>query len=128
MTTLCTTYLEKGLDELWLKLKAAILESTTKACSVKKVSVKRKHSYWWSEELKAVVKEKKILWKMFCMERSQDKYQQYKVARNKIKVAVREAKRKEEWKEFSHPLMLIIERIYIEVFRQEIRGTKERFQ
>uniref|UniRef100_A0A8D8XC74 Uncharacterized protein n=1 Tax=Cacopsylla melanoneura TaxID=428564 RepID=A0A8D8XC74_9HEMI len=87
------------LEQMWTCFKNSILTAAETTCGLSVKGVKKKFTHWWTEEVKRIVKDKKIAWKKYLTTKSQTDYEMYKEKRTAAKNAVLMAKSK-SWKEF----------------------------
>lgn len=72
-------------------------------CGNRKYNKQLKRTRWWNEEIKELVKEKKLAWKKYMQTRKQTEKEEYNARRNLVKKAVREAK-KNSWRDFGEQI------------------------
>ena len=91
-----------SLEKDWDCFKTLIKEAAKDCCGSTKVGGSRKtQTAWWTDEMKGEVLKKKELWRKYLNTKDQSDYNVYKEPMQRVKIAVREAKRK-TWEDFGH--------------------------
>lgn len=65
------------VETSWQIIKKILLEAAELACGMRKVGSREKKTAWWTEEIKEVVKEKKVLWKEYLKNSTEENYERY---------------------------------------------------
>lgn len=89
---------EYSLEGLWSTFKETVWETGKEICGVTK-GRNTKTTAWWSEDVKIEIVKKKKLWKRYLNDKTNNKYEEYKVQRKHVKEKVKEAKTR-QWEEF----------------------------
>ena len=91
------------LEERWKILKETMVTAVEKVCGLITVNNRVKHTKWWNDDIKQIVKKKKEIYKLYLRTKSQEDREKYVEARNEVKQAVRSAKQK-SWEEFGQEI------------------------
>nr|XP_053656735.1 uncharacterized protein LOC128705613 [Cherax quadricarinatus] len=83
-----------GVEEGWNSFKNAVLECGAEVCGYRRVRAGGKRSDWWNDEVKGVIKEKKVAYERFLQSRSVIRRAEYMESKRKVKRVVRECKRR----------------------------------
>ena len=85
---------ESSVEEMWNKMAVAVRKSCKEVLGVYKVGSGfiGKDTWWWNDEVGAVVREKKKAYKKWQMSRSQDDWDEYNKAKKDAKRKVAQAK------------------------------------
>ena len=59
------TYSNSTIEEIWAKLKNTLLETAEEVCGKTKKPLKKRETWWWNNEVKNAVCEKRRLWKIW---------------------------------------------------------------
>ncbi|CAF3498112.1 unnamed protein product, partial [Rotaria sp. Silwood2] len=96
---------ETDIESEWKLFKTALVDAATTTCGMKRVGIQpgQKKTAWWSEEIRNVIREKKIAYHKWIQRQTTESWQNYKQIREKVKKIVSEAKSK-SWKQFGHQL------------------------
>lgn len=94
---------QANLEEKWRIFKMIINEAAVKSCGVALTGGSRKRSSWWSDEIKEMIRDKKMAWKEYLRGKTREKYEKYKETRKTVKTKVKEAKAK-EWEDFGEKM------------------------
>ena len=88
----------QNVDKLWSDIKTCLTESAEKVCGKTKGGIRcHKETWWWSEDIEKVIREKRKLWKDWKMGGSKEKYL---VAKKAARRAVYFAKKESQQKTF----------------------------
>ena len=88
-----------NVSELWQSFKNIILNAAKEKCGTLLLGNGKKQTRWWNEEIKTQIKIKKLKWKKYLRNRTQENYDDYKQERIKTKDLVIKNKR-QTWEEF----------------------------
>ena len=115
---------ETDVETEWSLFKMGITGAAVETCGLKRVgeSLVGRRTPWWTEELRALVKEKKRTFRVWLGNRSSESRQAYQSARKAAKEAVASAKAK-SWENFGHHLEDNY-RNAVKVFWQTIRRLR----
>lgn len=91
------------VETSWQNIKKIMLEAAGLVSGTKKVGSKGKKTAWWTDEIKEVVKEKKLAWKEYLRNKSQENYDRYRCKKIIVKNKVIEAKRR-TWEDFGEKM------------------------
>ena len=81
------------VEDEWQVFRSAVTGCAEEVCGKRRVGGGvRKGSEWWSEEVSAVVKEKRQAYEVWLQREDEASYEIYKEKRNHVKRVVREAK------------------------------------
>lgn len=94
---------EWTLEERWKTFRETVLTTAENICGKRKFSKYRKRTKWWNEEIRRMVKEKKVAWHKYNRTGTQADRQEYNERRKLVKVAIRQQKRK-TWREFGEQI------------------------
>lgn len=100
-TTLNTNNSGKTLEEKWTTFKNMLLSTAKEACGTTKQRRREKHTNWWNSKVKEEIKKKKILWKHYIQNKTNETYEHYKTQRDIAKAEVRKAKQT-SWEDFGN--------------------------
>jgi hypothetical protein len=115
----------KGIEEIWNTLKTTILSISKQVCGSRRIKERgNKRTKWWSEDVKARVRDKKEAWQRYLRTKSEIDRRAYVEKRNLVKEIVRKAK-VEAWEEFGRDLEENF-RYNNRVFWSKIRGMKRK--
>lgn len=93
-----------NVEETWKVFKGSVLLVLEEHCGKKKTGKsKGKATSWWNETVKAAVKEKKRLYKVWVKSKRDEDYENYRVARRACKTTVQAAK-DQSWKQYGEDL------------------------
>lgn len=101
--SLLPTETSNNLERVWNSWKTMILESAKSTCGVSTKGGIKKLTYWWSDEIKRLVKHKKYLWQKYLASKTDLDYEDYKRQRTVVKNAVLVAK-SSSWKDFGEKM------------------------
>lgn len=91
------------MEDRWAILKQTLIEESEKICGKSKVDTNRKRTRWWSEEVKSVVREKKLAWKKYQSNKTNENKEDYIRKRNEAKATIKIAKTR-SWENFGDEL------------------------
>jgi hypothetical protein len=91
------------IEEEWGKFKNAMIKTAKSICGTTRNNNRGKRTSWWNDELKREIKEKKKLWKEYIQDKTQQKYENYKRQRTKVKEIVKKEKKK-SWEKFGEKM------------------------
>ena len=94
---------EEDLETIWKTFKDTIIDTAKKVCGYYNTNNNKKHTAWWTKEIKEQVKNKKQKWQEYINDNTAQKYEIYKRERKKVKGLVLEAKQK-TWEQFGEKL------------------------
>ena len=86
-----------SVEEKWLAFKNAVLRCTRSACGVKllnKCGI-RTGCEWWNAEVERLMKAKKWEYQKWLQSRTREANARYKCARNEVKIALIQVKRRQ---------------------------------
>ena len=84
---------------LWNTFKNSMLQACDEVCGKKKGRKNHGDTWWWNEEVKEPIQQKKVAYKKMCKNRSKENKANYKYIKNRTKKAVANCTRKEAKKE-----------------------------
>ena len=93
------TYSNSTIEEIWAKLKNTLLETAEEVCGKTKKPLKKRETWWWNNEVKNAVCEKRRLWKIWSQKGGSK--EEYLIAKRTAKRVVYLAKKAAEVKKFS---------------------------
>ncbi|KAJ8949832.1 hypothetical protein NQ318_000531 [Aromia moschata] len=88
-----------SIEQSWRILKDSLVTAAKETCGTKRINKGKKQTAWWTNEIKAEIKEKKKLWKKYLQNKTRESYDYYKKQRVRVKIAIRTAKNL-SWEEF----------------------------
>lgn len=92
------------VEERWESFKKNTIDAAKEACGTSKISNKYvKKTPWWTEDIKQMVKEKKIKWGKYLQTRNPDDYNEYKRIRTTVKESIKAAK-ENSWIKFGNTM------------------------
>ena len=80
---------------LWNTFKNSVLQACDEVCGKKKGRKNHGDTWWWNEEVKEAIQQKKAACKKMCKNRSEENKAKYKTIRNRTKKVVADSMRKE---------------------------------
>ena len=80
---------------LWNTFKNIMLQARDEVCGKKKGSRSHGDTWWWNEEVKKAIQQKKVAYKQMCENRSEENKAKYKNIKNRTKKMVANSIRKE---------------------------------
>lgn len=78
------------LVEQWEVVKNALIRAGKEVSGITKINRTQKHTAWWNAEIRQENKLKEEIWKQYQQHKTNDKYQEYKLQHNKVKLIIRE--------------------------------------
>ena len=91
--------IEKLVDfdskDLWGSYKNGVLKACDELCGKTKARGDRGNTWWWNEQVKDAIDQKKKAFKLWCTNRSAENKNKYRKARNKTKKVIAKAMRQE---------------------------------
>ncbi|XP_039298401.1 uncharacterized protein LOC120354782 [Nilaparvata lugens] len=93
----------RGVEELWICLKTAMLRATEETCGKTTINTKLKRTRWWNVLVMKTVREKKHAWRRYLEIQSEENRRIYVEKTNNAKRIVREAKC-QSWEEFGEKI------------------------
>ena len=89
---------EASTEEIWNKLKTAVLDTTNETCGKTKKRHHKRETWWWNDEVNSAIAEKRWFWKAWTQGGGKE---QYLHAKRNAKRTVYTAKKTAEEKKFS---------------------------
>ena len=86
-------------DDIWEKYKECVLQAMEEVCGISKGLARHGETWWWNEEVKKAVQEKKVCFKKWLSEKSSEANEAYKRSRRKAKKIVSKAMKDEAEKD-----------------------------
>ena len=65
------------MELAWKVLKETLLNKTREVCGVQIVKMKAKRTKWWNDHVKGKIKEKKVAWKSWIKDKTDEAWQVY---------------------------------------------------
>ena len=87
--------------DLWGSYKNGVLQASDELCGKTKERGDRKNLWWWNEQLRDAINQKKKAFKLWCINRSAENKNSYRKARNETKKAIAKAMKQEAEEEMS---------------------------
>ena len=82
----------ESVEDTWKKLKNALLETANNCCGKTKKPLRKRETWWWTDEVKVVINEKRRLWKIWKQGGSKEEYLNAKrVAKRSVYLAKKNA-------------------------------------
>ena len=82
-------------QDLWGSYCKDLLQACDEVCGRKKGRADRGNTWWWNDEVKGVISDKKMAYREFCKNRSDENAANYKCMKKKAKKVVAKAMRRE---------------------------------
>nr|XP_053629700.1 uncharacterized protein LOC128686692 isoform X1 [Cherax quadricarinatus] len=83
-----------GVEEVWGRFKNVVLECSAEVCGYRKVGAGGKRSDWWNDDVKRVVREKKLAYEKFLQSRSDARREEYMEKKREVKRVVKQCKKR----------------------------------
>lgn len=81
-------------EEILGRFKNAVLECATEVSGYRRVDVGEKRGAWWNDEVKRVVRRKKLTYRRFLQNRSDMRREEYMESKREVRRVVSKCKRK----------------------------------
>ena len=95
---------EQDIEKAWELYRNSLLESANNVCGRKVVGGARcKRTQWWNEDVRKIVKEKKLAWKRYLVSKSTEDFELYKTKRKQASEEVKRSKQL-QWEKFGEKL------------------------
>ena len=86
---------EISVEGIWNDLKTCMLEVTEEVCGKAKAPPRQKETWWWNDEVKTAVDEKRILFLKWKNSKQEQDKKNYSLAKNKAKKVIARAQEEE---------------------------------
>ena len=86
---------------LWNTFKKSMLQACDEVCGKKKNIKSHGNTWWWNEEVKEAIQQKKVAYKMMCKNEVEENKAKYEHVKNQTKKVVANSMRKEAEKDLT---------------------------
>ena len=90
-----TKHVIDNASDLWKSFKKALLKVCDEVCGWSNDRIDGGNTWWWNDEVKKVVRDKKVAFKEFCRNRSVDNKDRYTNTKNRAKKVISKAMKRE---------------------------------